>query len=186
MGLKPHASTPGGVFGTAIEMQVLRLRCASLRMTILRGGGAGEVEEGEGGEALEEAGEDGEGTGVGEVGAGFVYLGVEAGEVFVGDLLEGERAVGVGGLVAVLAGEDGMGELDALVGVDEVGAGVEACAITGRGEDGGESGGGRAFAVGAGDEDRGHPVLGVAEVGAEGAHVGEVEFAGGALAGGGG
>ena len=159
---------------------------------------AGEVEEGEGGEALEEAGEDGELAGFGEAGAGFVDAGVESGKVFVGDGGESEGAVGVGGEVAVLTGEDrggdggegidfargkgvrgsgDMGELDTLVGTDEVGAGVEPGAVTGGGEDRGQGGGGGALAVGASDEDSGDSVLRVAEGGAEHAHVGEVKLA---------
>ena len=95
---------------------------------------SGEVEEGERGEDLEEAGGMGQIAGFDEAAGGLVDLEVEAGEVVVGDL----DAV----------------DLDALVDADEVGRGVEAGAVAGGGEDAGQGGGRGAFAVGSGDQDR--------------------------------
>jgi hypothetical protein len=115
-----------------------------------------EVQKGECGEDLEEAGRVGKGAGFDEVPGGFVYLEVEAGKVFVGD---GDAV-----------------DLDALVDADEVGRGVEAGAVASGREDAGEGSGGRAFAIGSGDQDRGKGLLRVSESGGEGAHVGEIEL----------
>ena len=119
----------------------------------------GEVEEGERGEDLEEAGGVGQVAGLDEAAGGVVDLEVEAGEVVVGDL----DAV----------------DLDALVDADEVRRGVEAGAVAGSGEDARERGGRGAFAVGSGDQDRGEGGLRIAERGGEDAHVDEVELAAG-------
>ena len=117
---------------------------------------AREVEEGEGGEGLEEAG------GVGKLACGDEALGggidleVEAGEVVVGDG------------VAV--------DLDALVNAREMGRRVKGGAVAGGSEDAGEGGGRGALAVGSGDQDRGKAVLGVAEGAGQDAHVLEIEL----------
>ena len=118
--------------------------------------------------------------------AGVVDLGVEPGKVGVGNLRECERAVSVRGLVAVLAGQDGVGKLDALVGARKMGAGVESRAITRHAEDARKRGGGGALAVGAGNQDGRDARLRIAEVRAERAHMGQIEFADGTGAGRGG
>ena len=118
----------------------------------------GEPGEGEGGEDFEEAGEMGEGSGIDKgVGSGD-DVEVEAGEVFVGDL------VGV--------------DLDALVDADEMGRGVKGSAVSGGGEDAAEGCGSAALAVGSSDENGREGELRIAERRGEGAHVGELELAG--------
>ena len=121
-----------------------------------------DMEEGDGSEGLKEAGRVRELAGGDEALGGVIDEEVEAGEVVVGDFGEG---------VIWPA------ELDALVDAAQVRGGIERGAVAGGGEDAGEGSGGGAFAVGAGDQDAGEAVLRVAESGAEGAHVGEVEFA---------
>ena len=93
---------------------------------------SGEVEEGYRGKDLEEAGGMREVGGFDEAAGGFVDLEVKAGEVFVWDLY------------AV--------DLDALVNPEEMRRGVETRAVASGGKDAGEGCGGRAFAVGSGDE----------------------------------
>ena len=144
----------------------------------------GEPEEGNSGEALEEAGRVREGALRDEAGGDVVDAEVEAGEVVVRDGMELDGAEG-GGVVdgGVLGGDRRRGKLHALVDANEVRRGVEGGTVAGGREDAGEGGGGGAFAVGASDEDGGDCVLGVAEGAHEGAHVGEIELAGGGAGG---
>jgi hypothetical protein len=67
--------------------------------------------------------------------------------------------------------------LHALVDADQVRRGVEAGAQPGGGEDRGERGGRRAFAVGARDEDGTEVLLRIAERSHEDAHLGQLELA---------
>ena len=107
----------------------------------------GEVVESHGGYGFEEAGHLRERTGGDELGGGGLDASVDGGEIGVGD-----------GCAV---------DANAFVDADEMGRGVEGGAVSGGGEDGGEGGGGRAFAVGSGDEDGGKALLGIAECGGE-------------------
>jgi hypothetical protein len=79
------------------------------------------------------------------------------------------------------AGEVSVGDLfarhaDALVHAHEVRRGVEAGAVAGGAQDTLEHSGGRALAVGPGDEHRGEAALRVAQGGQQRAHVRQVEL----------
>ncbi len=66
--------------------------------------------------------------------------------------------------------------LDALIDAAQVRRGVKAGLVAGPGEDAGQGGCGRSFAVGAGNQDRSESALGVAQRCHERAHVRQLEF----------
>ena len=115
----------------------------------------GEVEEGQRGEGLEEAGVMRQLAGRDEVLRGLVDAEVEAGEVSSGSREMSRDNDGCQMAAAV--------DADALVDANEMRRGVERGAIAGGGEDAGQRGGSRAFAVGPGDQDGGELALRIAQ-----------------------
>jgi hypothetical protein len=119
-----------------------------------------EIQEGDGREPLEEAGQLGKAAVRKQLPAGLVYAGIDLGEVAVWNRFQ--HAV--------------VRELNAFVHAYQMRAGVEAGSVARGRQDRGQGGRGRAFAVGAGDQDRWLPSGVIPERGAQQAHVGQIEL----------
>ena len=121
----------------------------------------GEVVEGHSGQHLEKAGMPGQVAARHQLGGHALHALVQGGELGVAD-----------GLPV---------HLQPLVDLLQVRRSVEGGAVAGGAQDRGQGGGGRAFAVGPGDQHRGEAALRVAQRGQQHAHVRQVELGGGSL-----